>query len=59
VYPSLALSQAIFASDMTTYYCNSMEEVLKRAKATGKRDLPSIREGSDRPVFGAWKTKMM
>ncbi len=33
----MALSRAIFASDMTTYYCNSLEEALKRAKAAGRK----------------------
>ena len=33
----LAISQVIFASDMTIYYCQNLEEALKRAKAAGKR----------------------
>ena len=37
MYHSLAISQVIFASDMTTYYCHTLEEALKRAKAAGKR----------------------
>ena len=35
--PSLAICRVIFASDMTTYYCLSLEEALKRAKTAGKR----------------------
>ena len=34
--PTLAISPSTFA-DMTTYYCHSLEEALKRAKAAGKR----------------------
>ena len=37
VYPTLAISQVIFASEMTTYYCHSIEEALRRAKQAGKR----------------------
>ena len=37
LYPTLAISQVIFASDMTTYYCHTLEEALRRAKAAGKR----------------------
>ena len=37
LYQPLAISQAIFASDMTTYYCHSLEEALRRAKKAGKR----------------------
>lgn len=37
LYLTLAISQVIFASDMTTYYCHSLEEALKRAKKAGKR----------------------
>ena len=33
----LAISQVIFAFDLTTYYCHSLEEALKRAKKAGKR----------------------
>ena len=33
----LAISRVIFASDMTTYYCHSLEEALTRAKKAGKR----------------------
>ena len=34
-YP-LAISRPTFA-DMTTYYCHTLEEALKRAKIAGKR----------------------
>lgn len=34
---SLAHSPPIFTVDMTTYYCHTLEEVLKRAKAAGKK----------------------
>ena len=37
LYHPLAISQAIFASDMTTYYCHTLEEALRRAKAAGRR----------------------
>ena len=37
MYLTLAISKVIFASDMTTYYCHSLEEALKRAKKAGKR----------------------
>ena len=37
LYPTLAISQIIFAADITTYYCLSLEEALKRAKIAGKR----------------------
>ena len=33
----LAISLVIFAFDMTTYYCHSLEEALKRAKTAGKK----------------------
>jgi hypothetical protein len=33
----LAISQVIFAFDMTTYYCHTLEEALRRAKIAGKR----------------------
>ena len=33
----MAISRPIFASDMTTYYCLTLEEALKRAKNAGKR----------------------
>jgi hypothetical protein len=33
----LAISPVIFALDMTTFYCHSLEEALKRAKKAGKR----------------------
>lgn len=36
LYRPLAISLSTFA-DMTTYYCHSLEEALKRAKAAGKR----------------------
>lgn len=34
---SLAHSPPIFTVDMTTYYCHTLEEALKRAKAAGKK----------------------
>lgn len=37
MYHPLAISRVIFASDMTTYYCHSLEEALRRAKKAGKR----------------------
>ena len=37
LYLTLAISQVIFASDMTTYYCHTIEEALRRAKHAGKR----------------------
>ena len=37
MYHPLAISRIIFAFDMTTYYCHTLEEALKRAKAAGKR----------------------
>ena len=37
LYHPLAISPVIFASDMTTYYCHTLEEALKRAKAAGKK----------------------
>ena len=37
LYRPLAISPPIFASDMTTYYCHTLEEALKRAKQAGKR----------------------
>jgi hypothetical protein len=36
MYPTLAISPSSFA-DMTTYYYHTLEEALKRVKATGKR----------------------
>ena len=33
----MAISGVIFAPDMTIYYCHSLEEALKRAKAAGKK----------------------
>ena len=36
LYFTLAISPSTFA-DMTTYYCHSLEEALKRAKVAGKR----------------------
>ena len=35
--PPLAHSPPTFTADMTTYYCRTLEEALKRAKAAGKR----------------------
>ena len=37
MYRPLAISLTTFASDMTTHYCHSLEEALKRAKEAGKR----------------------
>ena len=37
LYLTLAISQVIFASDMTIYYCHTLEEALRRAKQAGKR----------------------
>ena len=37
LYLTLAISRIIFASDMTTYYCHTLEEALRRAKKAGKR----------------------
>lgn len=37
LYHPLAHSPTIFTSDMTTYYCYTLEEALKRAKIAGKR----------------------
>ena len=37
LYPTLAHWRSIFTADMTTYYCHTLEEALKRAKAAGKR----------------------
>ena len=37
LYRPLAKSQVTFIADMTTYYCHSLEEALKRAKAAGKK----------------------
>ena len=37
LYHSLAHLPTTFASDMTTYYCHSIEEALRRAKKAGKR----------------------
>ena len=37
LYHPLAISQVIFAFDMTIYYCHSLEDALKRAKKAGKR----------------------
>lgn len=36
LYPTLAISPSTFA-DMTTYYCHTLEEALRRAKNAGKR----------------------
>lgn len=33
----MAISRPIFASYMTTYYCHTLEEALRRAKKAGKR----------------------
>lgn len=37
MYHPLAISLAIFTADMTTYYCHTLEEALRRAKAAGKK----------------------
>lgn len=37
LYSPLAISQVIFTAYMTTYYCHSLEEALKKAKIAGKR----------------------
>ena len=37
MYLTLARSKVIFASEMITYYCHTLEEALKRAKKAGKR----------------------
>ena len=36
LYSTLAISPSTFA-DMTTYYCHTLEEALRRAKAAGKK----------------------
>ncbi len=36
LYITLAISPSTFA-DMTTYYCHTIEEALRRAKKAGKR----------------------
>ena len=43
LYLTMAISPPIFASDMTTYYCHTLEEALRRAKDAGKR--PGCRYG--------------
>ena len=37
MYSPLAHLAPTFASDMTTYYCHTLEDALKRAKKAGKR----------------------
>ncbi len=37
MYSPLAHLALNFTADMTTYYCHTLEEALKRAKAAGKR----------------------
>jgi hypothetical protein len=37
LYLTLAHRRRIFTADITTYYCHTLEEALKRAKAAGKR----------------------
>ena len=37
LYPTLAHRRSTFTTDMITYYCHTLEEALKRAKAAGKR----------------------
>ena len=37
LYPTLAHRRPTFTADMTTYYCHSLEEALKRVKTAGKR----------------------
>ena len=37
MYLPLAISPVIFAFVMTTYYCHTLEEALRRAKNAGKR----------------------
>ena len=37
LYPTLTHRRPIFTADMTTYYCHTIEEALKRAKKAGKR----------------------
>ena len=37
LYLTLAHRRPIFTADMTTYYCHTLEEALKRAKKAGKR----------------------
>ena len=37
MYPSLAQSPSTFVNIMTTYYCHTIEEALRRAKKAGKR----------------------
>ena len=39
---TLAISRVIFASDMTTYYCHTLEEALRRAKNAVKEAEPGI-----------------
>lgn len=36
MYFTLAISQSTFAN-MTTYYCHTLEEALRRAKSAGKK----------------------
>ena len=53
MYRPLAISTVIFAVEMTTYYCHSIEEALRRAKIAGRKPgcylggitLPSGRRG--------------
>ena len=37
MYHSLAHITSTFTTDMTTYYCHTLEEALRRAKKAGKR----------------------
>ena len=37
LYATLAQRRSTFTADMTTYYCHTLEEALRRAKAAGKR----------------------
>ena len=43
LYPTLAHRRPTFTAEMITYYCHTLEEALKRAKAAGKR--PGCRYG--------------
>ena len=40
MYLTLAISQVIFASDMTTYYCSTIEDALRRVKRAVKVAYP-------------------
>ena len=52
LYPSLAISLVIFASDMTTYYCHTLEEALRRVKRAVKVAYPGCYFGGITLRFG-------